>query len=148
MMTKPFSKKYLSATLLACCFLNSTAMALSTLPDNYMDVCSKKMLANPRAATNECLYAQIHNLDVKIDKRYDEIDSGLPATSLPATESEYETLSQDSMHSFAKTARSYQEQACMAYAAKFGLQRKYADRESAICTIGVLKQHLNFLKRL
>lgn len=127
-------------------FLSLPAMALSTLPDNYMDVCSKKMLSNPKVATDECLYAQIHNLGVKVSKRYDEIDGHLPVSSTPATDTEYETLSRDSMNTFAAATRNYQDHACKAYAAHFGLQRKYADREYAICMVGALKQHLNFLK--
>jgi hypothetical protein len=144
-MTKPISKKHLACALLACFFLSTPAMA-KKMPVPDMSKCSKKMLANPRLATDECLTAQVDDLKIKVENRYNQINSHLPPASAPATDTEYETLSQDRINDLASNFKTYQDKACSVQAASYGLQKRGEDKEYAICMIDGLKQHLNYLK--
>jgi hypothetical protein len=166
-MTTLLNKNYLACALLACCFLNSPAMASGGLGMNRsgeplpmpeksapdMSVCTKKMLVNPRLASKECLFAQLGDLEIKVDKRYAEINSSLPEKYDPADDNtnpnaiaDHDTLSKTAMHQVYSDWRIYQHKACYAYSRKNSLQSRDGN-EYSICMLGEYKQHLNFLKR-
>lgn len=138
-MTKIFSIKLIFAVLVACSLFNVAAQAKNS--------CSKKMLATPSLASDQCLSDQFDEINLKIENRYANIIKKLPETPTPETDTEYEGLSKKRMEALYISWKNYQDKACSADASSYGVQRRYENRMHTICWIPNAKQHLVFLKR-
>jgi hypothetical protein len=120
--------------------------AFATLSAQAQPSCTKKMLKEPTSATDQCLSDQVQALNLKIEKRYAEINAKLPEVSAPATDTQNEGISKARMNDVYDSWKSYQKKACMADAARFDLQKRYENRMYSVCWISAAKQHLAFLR--
>jgi hypothetical protein len=140
MMKTHFTKQLLIGVLSAAAFFCLPVQA------EAQSSCTKKMLKDLNGASNECVAEQFEDLKAKIKKRYVEISADLPDVSTPASADEYEGPSKAQMNAVYESWEAYQDKACTAEVANYGMRRTSANRAYRICWTNAAKKHLASLK--